>query len=296
MKKKNKKNAQIKLSTLRHSLAHILALAVLSLYPNVKFGIGPATEDGFFYDFDFGKKQLKEEDLKKIEKKMKELIKKDLKFKKSKVSIREAKKIFKNQPYKLELINDLKKEGEKEVSLYQVGEFLDLCKGPHIKSTFQIGPEAFKLVGLSGAYWRGDEKNPMLTRITGLAFANKKELKDYLTKLEEAKRRDHRVLGKELELFIFDEEVGAGLPVWLPKGEMLREVIRRYLTDHYLKYGYQLVGSSHIANINLWKTSGHWGFYRENIYSPIKVEDEEYLLKPMNCPFHIKAYQSQIRS
>ena len=291
------KKTKAKISTRRHSLAHILALAVKELYPGVKFAIGPATEDGFFYDFRFqGKEKIGLENLPELEKRMREIIERDLKFKKSKVSIEEAKNIFKGQPYKLELIKKLRDQKEKNVSLYQLGDFLDLCRGPHIKSTGEIDPASFKLVNVSGAYWQGRENNQMLTRISGLAFANSKELKDYLRNLEEAKKRDHRILGKELELFIFDEEVGAGLPIWLAKGAILRKVIEEYINNHYLKHDYQLVFSPHIANINLWKTSGHWNFYRESIYSPIKVENEEYLLKPMNCPFHIKAYQAKIRS
>ncbi len=290
------KKQKIQIQTLRHSLAHILALAVKNLYPKAKFAIGPATEDGFFYDFDFGKNiKITTDDLPRIEAEMIVLIKQNLSFSKKRVPLKEAKKIFKGQTYKLKILKELEKQGEKTVNLYKVGDFLDLCKGPHIKNTSQIDPQSFKLVNVSGAYWQGKESNKMLTRISGVAFASKKELKDYLKKLEEAKKRDHRLLGKELELFIFDQEVGAGLPVWLAKGAILRRLVEQYINNHYLKYGYQLVASPHIANINLWKTSGHWNFYRESIYSPIKVEDEEYLLKPMNCPFHIKAYQSKIR-
>ncbi len=294
MKTKKQEN---KIQTLRHSLAHILALAIKELYPKVKFGIGPATETGFFYDFDFRKKiKITTEDLPKIEEKMKDIIKRDLSFIKKRIPAKEAKSIFKNQPYKLKILKELEKQKETYVSIYKLGDFIDLCKGPHIKKTSQIAPQSFKLINVSGAYWHGKESNKMLTRISAIAFKTKADLNAYLKKLEEAKKRDHRILGKELELFIFDEEVGAGLPVWLAKGAILRKIVEDYINTHYLKYGYQLVTSPHIANINLWKTSGHWNFYRESIYSPIKVEDEQYLLKPMNCPFHIKAYQSKIRS
>ena len=317
----------MKINTTRHSLAHILACAIQELFPGVrpvksrktgpspsqkggvfngvKFGIGPAIENGFYYDFDFPKKTgVSVEDLPKIEKEMKKLIKKDLKFSKKIVSKKEAEKIFKNQPYKLELIEELThkltqvrlKQIARRVSIYQSGDFVDLCKGPHIKSTKEINPDTFKLTKIAGAYWKGNEKNKMLTRIYGIAFATKKELEKYLHLQEEAEKRDHRLLGKKLELFIIDEEVGAGLPIWLPKGAVLRKIIENYLYEELVKQGYKWLYTPHIGNINLWKKSGHWNFYRENIYSPIKIDKEEYLLKPMNCPFHIKAYQSKIRS
>jgi len=284
----------MKIDTLRHSLAHVLAYAVQELYPGTKFGIGPTTEFGFYYDFDLPS-QLSEKDLKKIEKRMKEIIKRNESFRKEYISPQKAKEIFKNQPYKLELIQDLKKEGAK-ISIYKLGKFIDLCKGPHLKSTKQIPIDSFKLIKIAGAYWKGSEKNPMLTRIYGVAFESKKGLDEYLHMLEEAQKRDHRILGQKLELFLFDEEVGAGLPLWLPKGAILRKVIENYLYEELNKAGYQWIISPHIANIKLWKTSGHWDFYRENIYSPITIENEQYLLKPMNCPFHVKVYNSKIRS
>jgi len=284
----------MKIETLRHSLAHILAHAVQELYPGTKFGIGPAIENGFYYDFDLPS-PTSEDNLLKIEKKMREIIKKDLAFKKKLISKTEAKKIFKNQPYKLELIEELAKKGSK-ISIYQVGNFVDLCKGPHLKSTKQIPTDAFKLTKIAGAYWKGNEKNKMLTRIYGTAFSSKKELNEHLAKAKEAEKRDHRILGKKLGLFMFDEEIGAGLPLWTPKGAILRHIIENYLYEKLNKAGYQWIVSPHIANLQLWKTSGHWGFYRENMYSPIDIEDEKYLLKPMNCPFHIKIYNSKIRS
>jgi threonyl-tRNA synthetase len=281
-----------KIEKIRHSLAHILAYVVQELYPGTKFGIGPAIENGFYYDFDLPKK-ITQEDLPKIERKMKELIKQEIKFKKKEISKKEAEELFKNQPYKLELIKEI--EGE-NVSIYESGKFLDLCAGPHIKSTKEINPNAFKLVKIAGAYWKGDEKNPMLTRIYGIAFETKEELENYLKIQEEAEKRDHRVLGQKLELFLLDEEVGVGLPIWMPKGTILRKIIQDFLFEELKKEGYQWVVTPHIGNLNLWKTSGHWELYRENIYSPIKIDEEEYLLKPMNCPFHVKVYKSKIRS
>ncbi|MBZ9577813.1 threonine--tRNA ligase [Patescibacteria group bacterium] len=278
----------MKIDTIRHSSAHILAAAVQELYPRVKFGIGPAIEQGFYYDFDNLK--ISDADLPKIEKKMKEIIKKDVVFKKKKISKIEAKKLFKNQPYKLELSE------AGSLSIYQTGEFVDLCKGPHVKSTKEINPDAFKLTKIAGAYWKGNEKNPMLTRIYGVAFKTKKELNEYLKVQKEAEKRDHRKLGQKLELFSINEEVGAGLPLWHPKGTILRRIIENYIYEELDSQGYQWLTTPHIGHLNLWKTSGHWDFYRENIYSPIKIDEEEYLLKPMNCPFHIKIYQSKIRS
>jgi len=288
-----------KIDTLRHSLAHILALAVQELYPGTKFGIGPAIENGFYYDFDLPK-TLTPEDLPKIEKKMRELIKQDIKFEKKIISKDEAKKIFKAQPYKLELIEELP---EKKVTVYQSGSFIDLCKGPHVKSTLQLRSgqakeiiDAFRLTKIAGAYWKGSEKKPMLTRIYGIAFKTKKELAEYLKIQKEAEKRDHRFLGQKLELFMFDDEVGTGLPLWLPKGEILRHLIEKYLYEELKSEDYQWVRTPHIGRLKLWKTSGHWELYRENMYSPIKIEEDQYLLKPMNCPFHVKIYQSKIRS
>jgi threonyl-tRNA synthetase len=282
----------MKLETIRHSLSHIMASSVQELYPGTKFGIGPAIENGFYYDFDFSK-NITDGDLSKIELRMKEIIKNDVAFKKKKISKKEANKLFAKEPYKLNLIKELK---EKEISIYQSGNFIDLCKGPHVKSSKEIPLDGFKLTRLAGAYWRGDEKNKMLTRIYGLAFENKEKLNEYIKLQEEAERRDHRALGQKLELFLIDEEVGAGLPIWLPKGAVLRKVIENYLYEELNKQGYQWLSTPHIGNLKLWKTSGHWNFYKENMYSPIKIENEEYMLKPMNCPFHVKAYNSKVRS
>ena len=283
------------LENIRHSLAHLLAYAVQKLYPGVKLGIGPTIENGFYYDFDLPK-SITPADLPKIEDLMRQLIKKNLKFEKKLISAKEAKEIFKDQPYKLELIAELVKNDNEKVSIYQTENFIDLCKGPHINSTKEIDPNAFQLTKIAGAYWRGSEKNKMLTRIYGVAFQNKNELTNYLQKLDEAEKRDHRWLGQKLELFLIDEEVGAGLPLWMPKGEILRRIIENYLYQELSQEGYQWLRTPHIGNVNLWKTSGHWELYRENMYSPIKIDEEEYLLKPMNCPFHVKIFKSKLRS
>ncbi|MFH1509560.1 MAG: threonine--tRNA ligase [Candidatus Nealsonbacteria bacterium] len=282
----------MKEENLRHSLSHILAHAVKELYPSVKFGMGPAIENGFYYDFEF-KNNISIQDLPKIEKKMKELIKKNLAFNKKDITKLEAKKLFKDQPYKLNLIKDILDE---TVTIYESGNFVDLCKGPHLNSTKEINSESFKLEKTAGAYWKGTEKNQMLTRIYGLAFTTKKELEDYIKLQEEAEKRDHRLLGQKLELFMFDEEVGMGLPLWLPKGALLKTIIENYLKKELTDQGYDFVATPHIGRINLWKTSGHWENYRENIYSPIEIDEEKFLLKPMNCPFHVKIFQSKIRS
>ena len=282
----------MKIDIIRHSLAHIMAQAIQELYPGVHFGIGPAIENGFYYDFDSA--NFNEEDLPKIEKRMKELIKQNISFKKIKISKVEAKKIFKSQPYKLELINERTDVGR--LYAYQSGKFIDLCQGPHVKSAKEINSDAFKLTKIAGAYWKGKESNPMLTRIYGIAFENKADLENYLRIQAEAEKRDHRLLGQKLELFMFDDEIGAGLPLWMPKGATLRKIIENYLYRELSLQGYKWVATPHIAKLDLWKTSGHWNLYRENMYSPIKIDEEEYMLKPMNCPFHVKIYNSKTRS
>jgi len=292
----NKKENKIEIS--RHSLAHILAMAVMSLYPEAKLGMGPAIENGFYYDFDLDQK-LTPDDLPKIEKRMREIIKEKTAFQKKTVSKKEAASILQNQPYKLEILQDL--PGDK-VSLYRSGDFTDLCRGPHISSTEEIDPSSFKLSRLAGAYWKGDEKNPMLQRVYGLAFSTTKELKSYLHQLEEAQKRDHRQLGSQLDLFHIDPKIGPGLILWHPAGAILKRIVENYVLDEYLKNGYQLVGTPHIAKINLWETSGHTNFYQESMFPPLHLaekkqkEKEDYQLKPMNCPFHILIYQSQTRS
>jgi len=292
------KKKATEIDKIRHSLAHIMAAAVQEIYPGVKFGIGPAIENGFYYDFDLPS-PISENDLKKIERKMQKLIKENIRFEKKLISKREAKKIFKDQPYKLELIEKIP---EKNVSIYKSGKFLDLCKGPHIKSTKEIDPAGFKLTRVSGAYWQGSEKNPMLTRIYGLAFKTKKQLKEFLEKEKEAEKRDHRILGKKLDLFHIDENIGPGLVLWHPKGALIKYLIENYALDEYLKNGYQLVCTPHIAKLNLWETSGHTKFYKENMFPPFHMaelkeeEKDDYQIKPMNCPFHIAIYKTKIRS
>jgi len=274
---------------IKHSLAHILASAVKNLYPKVKLGIGPAIENGFYYDF--GDLKISDFDLVKIEEEMKKIISRDVKFKKKNLTKAGAKKLFKDEPYKLDIIEELKK-----ITIYESGDFTDLCAGPHVKSSKEINPDAFKLTKTAGAYWKGSEKNPMLTRIYGLSFETKEELKNYLKIQTEAEKRDHRKLGQQLELFLLDEEVGQGLPIWLPKGALIRKIIEDYLYQELSSQGYQWLYTPHIGNLNLWKKSGHWNFYKENLYSPIDIDKEKYLLKPMNCPFHAKVYNSKIRS
>ncbi len=288
----------MKIEEIRHSLAHILAYAVQELYPGVKFGTGPSIENGFYYDFDLPQ-PLTPEELPKIEKKMKEIIKKDVFFEKKVIAKTEAKKLFKNQPYKLELIAELP---EKKVFIYQSGKFVDLCKGPHVKSSKEIPVDAFKLTKIAGAYWRGSERNPMLQRIYGIGFRTKKELESHLAKEVEAEKRDHRVLGQKMDLFHIDENVGPGLVLWHPKGALLKKIIMDYALNEYLKAGYQLVDTPHIGKLNLWKTSGHTDFYKENMLPPMhmkeigKEEKDDYQIKPMNCPFHIAIYKTDIRS
>ncbi len=295
-----------KIMTVRHSLAHILACAVQELYPGVKFGVGPDIENGFYYDFDFSKikiansKQnlnLSLSDLPKIKKKMKQLIKQNIKFIKKSVSINEAKKIFKNQPYKLELIKKIiKQDKNAKIYIYEFADFIDLCHGPHIKSAKDIDINSFKINKIAGAYWQGDEKNPMLTRIYGIAFDNEKDLKDYIIQQEEAKKRDHRVLGQKLELFTISEDVGQGLPLWLPKGAMLRQIIEDFVLKKYIKEGYQLVRTPHIGREKLFKKSGHLEHYKDDMYTPLKIDAERYYLKPMNCPFHLVIYNNTPKS
>ncbi|MDP2909584.1 MAG: threonine--tRNA ligase [bacterium] len=282
------------METKRHSLAHILAFAVKNLYPAVKFGIGPAIENGFYYDF--GDLKISDADLPKIENEMKKLIKQNLTFEKKEISKEEAESIFVDQNYKLELVKNLGEDGPSPISIYKSGNFIDLCAGPHVNSTKELDLESFKLTRVAGAYWKGDEKKPMLIRIYGIAFENKKALSDFIKLREEAEKRDHRKLGAQLDLFMLDEEIGQGLPLWLPKGAIMRRLIEDYLYNELVSEGYNWLYTPHIGNINLWKKSGHWNFYKENLYSPIQIDEEQYLLKPMNCPFHLKVYQSKIRS
>jgi threonyl-tRNA synthetase len=278
------------LEAMRHSAAHVMAQAVLSLFPEAKLGIGPTIEDGFYYDFDLPR-PLTLDDLPQIEERMRETIAADLPFIREEVDKERARQLFASQPYKLELIEEL---SDQVLTTYRQGSFVDLCRGPHVGSTGEIGP--FKLFSIAGAYWRGDEQRPMLQRIYGTAFESQESLDEHLHKLEEAERRDHRKLGKELDLFSIHEEAGPGLVLWHPKGALIRNLIEDFWREEHIKRGYDLVYTPHIFKVGLWKTSGHWEMYRENLYSPMDVEGQEYIIKPMNCPGHILMYKARIRS
>lgn len=282
-------------ATMWHSSAHLMAAAIEKLFPGVKFGIGPDIENGFYYDIDFLEHTLTSEDLEKIEKKMSELASQKHSFIYKQVTKKEAIEYFtkKNDEYKLELINELE---DGTISFYQSGDFVDLCRGPHLPDTSFI--KAIKLTAIAGAYWRGDEKRKQLTRVYGITFPKKKELDEYLLMLEEAKKRDHRKLGKELELFSFSQKVGSGLPLWLPKGAALRERLENFLKKVQKEYGYEQVICPHIGNVDLYKTSGHFQKYGKDSFQPIStpVEGEEFFLKPMNCPHHCEIYSSKPRS
>jgi len=278
---------------IRHTAAHIMAEAVQSLFPDAKVTIGPVIENGFYYDFEYSR-GFTPEDLEKIEAKMKEIIDQKKPLTRREVPRESAISLFKEEGenYKVEIVNDLPED--EKITIYDQGEWHDLCRGPHAPSTGYV--KAFKLLSTAGAYWRGDERNPMLQRIYGTAFWNNKDLKKYLNKLEEAKKRDHRKLGKELDLFSIQDEVGAGLVLWHPKGSRVRRVIEDFWRDQHERYGYELLYTPHIAKIDLWKTSGHLEFYNENMYPRMEVENTEYQIKPMNCPFHIMIYKTAIRS
>lgn len=287
-------------NTFWHSSAHILAEALEELYPGIKFGIGPPISNGFYYDVDFGDQELQGEELEKIEQKMLELARQKNEFQRSEISKKDAIDFYqkKGDEYKLELIDGL---NDGEITFYQQGNFTDLCRGPHIPHTGYI--KAVKLLNIAGAYWRGDEKRKQLTRIYGITFPKQKELKEYLELLEEAKKRDHRKLGKEMELFAFSEKVGLGLPLWLPKGTMLRDRLENFLKKAQVKAGYQPVITPHIGNKELYITSGHYEKYGKDSFQPIAApsdddskSDEEYLLKPMNCPHHCEIYKTKPRS
>ncbi len=278
------------LEMMRHSAAHVMAEAVQSLFPDAKFGIGPAIENGFYYDFDLPR-SLTPADLPVIEARMKEIIASDVPFSRQEITKEEARRLFATQPYKLELIDEIPDE---MVSLYRQGSFIDLCRGPHLDSTREI--KAFRLISIAGAYWRGDERRPMLQRIYGVAFGTKEALAEHLRKLDEAEKRDHRKLGRELDLFSIHEEAGPGLVYWHPKGAVIRRVIEDFWKDEHIKRGYDIVYTPHIAKLNLWRTSGHWEFYRDYLYSPMDVEGQEYIVKPMNCLGHILIYKTKLHS
>jgi threonyl-tRNA synthetase len=290
---------------IRHSAAHVMAQAVLEFYPGTKYTIGPPVENGFYYDFDLPQ-PITQEDLEKIEKRMRQIIAGGHPFVIKVVSAEEARQVFKDQPYKLELIDGLEKGGldeygnpldvKPEISLYQSDTFTDLCRGPHVENTRQINPSAIKLMSIAGAYWRGDEHNKMLTRIYGTAWKTPEELKQYLKMLEEAKARDHRKLGKELEIYIYDEEVGPGLPLWLPHGGVVIEELEKLAKEMEEKAGYLRVRTPHLAKEDLFLHSGHLPYYAESMYPPMEMEGTKYYVKPMNCPFHHKIYGSKPRS
>ncbi len=277
-----------------HSSAHLMAEAIETLFPGTKFGIGPSIENGFYYDLDMGDHSLTQADLQAIETKMVESTKRDVPYERSEVKWEEAVDYFKtkNDPYKLELLDEFK---GRQISMYHHGTFTDLCAGPHLPSTGKI--KFIKLMSIAGAYWRGSEKNKMLQRIYGITFPTKQELDDHLFRIEEAKRRDHRKLGQELELFLLSPAIGGGLPIWLPKGTVIREQLENFLRAEQRKRGYQSVVTPHIANLNLYRTSGHYPYYKESQFAPITMEDgEQFLLKPMNCPHHHQIYSSKPRS
>ncbi len=290
---------------IRHSAAHIMAQAVLEKFPEGKVAIGPAIEDGFYYDFELPR-ALTPEDLESLEKRMRGIIQSKVVFERKVVSAEQAKEIFHDQPFKLELIagleeGNLDEDGnpvteKPEISIYAQGGFVDLCRGPHVDISTQINPAAVKLMNVAGAYWRGDEKRPMLQRIYGTAWKTPDELKNYLWRLEEAKKRDHRKIGHDLDLFSVVDEVGAGLILWHPKGGKIRKIVENFWSEEHEANGYEFVYTPHIGKAQLWETSGHLGFYKDNMYSPVDIEGQQYYLKPMNCPFHIHIYKNSLRS
>jgi threonyl-tRNA synthetase len=290
---------------IRHSAAHVMAQAVIEMFPEAKYTIGPPVENGFYYDFDLPR-NLTPEDLEQIEKRMRQIIAGKHDFVKKVVSADEARQIFKDQPYKLELIDGLEKGGldeygnplkeKPEISIYQHDSFVDLCRGPHVDNTKQLKPDAVKLMSVAGAYWRGDENNKMLQRIYGTAWENAQQLKDHLWQLEEAKKRDHRKLGKELEIFIFDDEVGPGLPLWLPNGGVMIEELEKLAKEMEEKAGYLRVRTPSVSKEDLFIHSGHLPYYAESMYPPMELEGVKYYVKPMNCPMHHKIFGSKGRS
>ena len=302
---KQERYEESQLYKIRHSAAHIMAQAVLEMFPEGGLAIGPSIENGFYYDFDLPR-SISTDDLEAIEKRMREIIAEDHHFERRVISADEARVLFAGQQFKLELIDGLDSgqedeygeqvEGDVEISTYKHDTFEDLCRGPHLAGTGQINPDALKLMSVAGAYWRGDENRPQLQRIYGTAFETAAELEEHLHNLEEARKRDHRKLGQELGIFMFSQQVGKGLPLWLPKGAILRDTLERFLRDEQIKRDYLPVVSPHIAKLDLYKTSGHWNTYRENMYQPIEIDGEQFMLKPMNCPHHIEVYKHDLRS
>lgn len=284
-----KLSADEKLARIRHSMAHVMAEAVLEMFPTAQIAIGPSIENGFYYDFELPR-QLLSEDLDEITERMKEIIKSDKEFVRIEVSREEAREKFKDQKYKIELLDAIDKD--EVVTLYNQGNFTDLCRGPHVNSTKELRTDSFKLMSIAGAYWRGKESNPMLTRIYGTAWTNKKDLRLYLQKLEDIEKRDHRRLGKELDLFSIHEEAGPGLVYWHPKGARIRLAIENFWREEHYKNGYEMVYTPHVGKSWLWETSGHLDFYKESMYPPMVMDKADYYAKPMNCPFHIMIYNN----
>jgi threonyl-tRNA synthetase len=302
------------LETKRHSLAHLMAACIQDLFPEARFGVGPVIEDGFYYDVSIGR-PLTPEDLAEIEKRMRQKVQQGLTFERSEMATDDAISTFggMRQDFKVELLRDLKTRGTtaaadlddpnlvgesvNQVSLYKTGSFTDLCRGPHVANTREIQPDSFKLTRVSGAYWRGDQSREQMQRVYGVAFNTRKELDEYFVRLEEAKKRDHRKLGQDLDLFsIQPDTVGGGLILWHPKGGLIRHLAEDYCKRKHLEAGYDFVYTPHIGRATLWETSGHLGFYAENMYAPIKIDEQLYYLKPMNCPFHVNIYKSTVRS
>ncbi len=282
---------QQQLYAMRHTAAHVMAEAVMSIFPEAKLAIGPPIEDGFYYDFDLPR-PLTPEDLREIERRMQAIAAENKPLIREEITRQQARELFKDQPYKLEIIDEIP-EGD-TISIYRQGDWYDLCRGPHVESTGRIGH--FKLLSVAGAYWRGDERRPMLQRIYGTAWPTEDQLHQYLKRLEEAQRRDHRRLGRELDLFSIHEELGAGLVFWHPKGAMVRKLLEDFWRDEHLRRGYEFVFTPHIARDVLWQTSGHLDFYRQNMFPAMDVDGHDYLVKPMNCPFHIMIYKTRLRS
>ena len=279
------------LHRMRHSAAHVMAGAVLKLFPEAKMGIGPPTQDGFYYDFEVSR-PFTPEDLEQIQGLMEQSIADAQPVLLEEITREDAESLFAGQPYKLEIIRDL--DDAETLSIYRHGDFVDLCQGPHLEGTGQI--PAMKLLSVAGAYWRGNEQHPMLQRIYGTAFPSQDALDQHLARLEEAEKRDHRTLGRQLDLFTVHDEIGPGLILWHPKGGLVRTLIENYWRELHYSHGYDVVYSPHIGRANLWQTSGHLDFYRDAMYAPLEVDQQEYFLKPMNCPFHIKIFQSSLRS
>ena len=281
------------LNKLNHSCAHLLAQAVKHLYPNAMFWVGPVIEDGFYYDIDLGDKVIKEEDLPIIEKEMKKIAKDGKRIVRHEISKEEALEMFKNDPYKIDLINRMD-EKDTVITCYTQGDFTDLCRGPHVDTVKEL--KYFKLIKFSGAYWKGDAKNKMLQRIYGVCFTNEEDLNKYLRLLQEAKERDHRKIGKDLDIFMSHELVGSGMPLWLPNGALVRKQLENYIYEKEQKLGYQHVYTPCVGTVNLYKTSGHWDHYKENMFPSMKVDDEEFVLRPMNCPHHMLVYKNKLHS